>query len=102
MSKKLDALQKKAAALDAQIKAVKARERENARKLDTRRKIIVGALALNHMEKNPGSDFSKKLAALINEYVAKPYERELFDLKPLPDNGGSFNSAAQEKNRQAG
>lgn len=81
---RLEKLKEKMAQLDAQIKGVEARERQQARKNDTRRKIIAGALALHHAEKNPEDSFSKKLFRLLNEYVTKPYERKLFGL-PLTD-----------------
>lgn len=68
----------------ARIQKIKAREREQNRKRETRRKIIAGALALNHYQKNPNDEFSRKLSALLDEYVIKPYERKLFGLEPLP------------------
>ena len=86
MSKRLDALRKRQEQLAAQIKDAEKREREQQRKRDTRRKIIVGALTLHHMEKNQDSDFARKVAALIEEYVTKDNERALFDLEPLPKN----------------
>lgn len=80
---RLEKLREKKAQLDAQIKGVEARARQQTRKHDTRRKIIAGALALHHMEKNPEDSFSKKLARLLDEYVTRPHERKLFGL-PLP------------------
>jgi hypothetical protein len=70
--------------IKAQIKAEEAREKAKQRKIDTRKKIIIGALAQTHMEKNPHSDFAKKLAQLIDEYVIKDTERSYFDLPPIP------------------
>jgi hypothetical protein len=67
----------------------------------TRRKIIAGALALNHMEKNPESQWAHKMNALINEYATKSKERELFGLEPLPENedAGVSNDNPHEENR---
>ncbi len=79
-----EAYDKKIAQIDAQLKDISAREKEAERKRDTRRKIIMGGLAGFHMEKNPRSSFSKKLASLIDEYVIGDKERALFDLDPLP------------------
>lgn len=84
-TKKLENLYQKKSKLDARIKKIKAREREQNRKRETRRKIIAGALALHHMRKNPESEFSKILARLLNEYVTKPHERKLFGLEPKQD-----------------
>ena len=79
-----EAYDKKIAQIDAQLKDISAREKEAERKRDTRRKIIMGGLAGFHMEKNPRSSFTKKLASLIDEYVIGDKERRLFDLDPLP------------------
>ena len=76
--------QKKIDQIDAQLADLTARERLAERKRDTRRKVIMGALAGYHMRKNPSSDFAKKLASLIDEYVIGDRERALFDLEPLP------------------
>lgn len=82
---RVEKLREKKAQLDAKIKGIEARERQQTRKHDTRRKIIAGALALHHMEKNPEDSFSKKLSRLLDEYVTRPHERKLFGLPPLPD-----------------
>jgi hypothetical protein len=83
---RLEKLQQQKAQIEAKIKGLQSREQQQARKNDTRRKIIAGALALHHMEKNKDDPFSKKLFRLLNEYVTKPYERNLFGLPALPEN----------------
>lgn len=87
-------LKQKASQLDAKIKLIEARQKSQARKNETRKKIIAGALALHHAENNPEDLFSIKLFRLLNEYVVKPYERNLFGLPPLPEN--SQNSVAND------
>ena len=82
---RLEKLRQQKAQLDAKIKGLEARTRQQARKNDTRRKIIAGALALHHMALNPDDPFSKKLSRLLDEYVTRPYERELFGLPALPE-----------------
>ncbi len=82
---RLERLKQKHNQLGEQIKLSEARAAEAARRLDTRRKIIAGALALEHAEKNPGSPFTAKLNSLIDEYVLRPYERKMFGLSPLPE-----------------
>lgn len=67
--------------LAARIAKERAKVSAADRKKDTRRKIIAGALALEHAEKNEG--FGGTLQRLLNEYVTKPAERELFGLPPL-------------------
>lgn len=76
---RLEKLRQKRAQLDAQIKDAEARARQQARKDDTRRKIILGALAIEHMTTHPGSTFALKLAELIDTYVTKPSDRSLLN-----------------------
>lgn len=82
-TKRLQTLLDKRAALDAQIKQAQARQRAQDRKDDTRRKIIAGALALEHAEKEPNSEFSRTLLNLLETYVTGARERALMGLLPL-------------------
>jgi len=50
-------------------------KRSRARKLDTRRKILVGALAWAHWDHD--GYFKKALMALLNDYILKDEERAL-------------------------
>lgn len=81
---RIDKLIAQKAQIDAQLKAARAREREKKRKEDNRRKIIAGALALKHAEKNPDSEFTRTMLKLIQDGVTTDRERALFDLDPLP------------------
>lgn len=94
-SNRLEKLQQKKAQLETQIKGLQAREQSQARKNNTRKKIIAGALALHHLDKNPDDPFSRKLLRLLDEYVTKPYERKLFDLPALLEN--SQNNVANDR-----
>lgn len=81
---KIQALRQKQAEIQAQLQAAEARAKEQARKDETRRKVIAGALALEHAEKNGNSDFARILRGLLNEYVIRPIDRRLFpDLPEL-------------------
>ncbi len=80
---KLDELQEKKAQLEALIQKERAKVRTAERKQDTRRKIIAGALALEHAEINP--EFGAELDRILRKYVTRPHERALFDLPMLPD-----------------
>ena len=81
MTNRLQTLLDKRAKLDAQIKAAQARSRSQARKDDTRRKIIIGALAKDHMAMHPNSAFAQELRALLNEHVKRPKDRALLNLE---------------------
>ena len=104
---KIEALRQKQAQIAAQLKAAEAREKETARKADTRRKVIAGALAVEHAEKNPKSEFAKVLTKLLDEYVARPADRALFPaLPPLAQstssNGSGEASAAKDHTKAEG
>ncbi|HTV27872.1 MAG TPA: hypothetical protein VMF32_08830 [Xanthobacteraceae bacterium] len=88
------------AAREAETRALVRFERKNAavqkyenlkrrreRKLDTRRKIIAGAIALEHMKYDPA--FAARFQELLDRYVRKSPERLLFGLAlpphPAPD-----------------
>jgi hypothetical protein len=75
---RLKTLREKREQLDAQLRALEARNKQAERKADTRRKVIAGALALEHYEKNPDSEFHRILFRLLDEYVVRPHDRALF------------------------
>ena len=69
---RLNDLRQKREQLDAQLRALEARKKQAERKADTRRKVIAGALALEHYEKNRDSEFGRILFRLLDEYVVRP------------------------------
>lgn len=77
---KLAELDEKKRQIEAQIQKYRARERVEERKKDTRRKIIAGALALEHASTNP--EFRAALHRLIREHVTREGDKALFDLSP--------------------
>ncbi len=66
------------------LQKYEAQQRSLTRRLDTRKKIIAGALALEHMLFD--GRYGQQFRALIDEYVTRDDERALFGLEPLPDN----------------
>ena len=74
----LEALTKKQDQLAARIQKKKAEVTARNRRQDTRRKIIAGALALEHMERDGA--FRETLQRLLAENVSRPEDRKLFDL----------------------
>jgi large subunit ribosomal protein L7/L12 len=74
----LNELLQKEARLKAQIQKKAAQVRGVDRKKDTRRKIIAGALALEHMAHD--KEFANVMKKLLNEHVTRTADRELFDL----------------------
>jgi len=74
----LEELTKKRSQIDARIQKKKAQVRTRTRREDTRRKIIAGALALEHASMNKA--FGKEMDRLLQEHVTRPEDRKLFDL----------------------
>lgn len=64
------------------VQKYEAVQKARARKLDTRRKIIVGALAWEHRDHD--GHFKRALMKLLDDYVLKDEERALVGLDPLP------------------
>ena len=64
------------AKLDARLKALDLNEQKQKRKDDTRRKVIAGALILEHASLKP--EVSTMLIALLDRYVTRPQDRALF------------------------
>jgi hypothetical protein len=83
---RLELLRQKRDQLDAQLKALEARKKLGERKADTRRKVIAGALALEHFEKNRDSQFGRVMLRLLDEYLVRPHDRALFPDLPRSDN----------------
>lgn len=71
----------------AKVQKYEALQRARERKLDTRRKIIAGALALEHMRYDP--EFGARFRAILDEYVTREKERLLFGLPPIEDDAAA-------------
>lgn len=78
MAKELDKLLEKQKQLAAQIQAIKAREKEADRKLDTRRKILIGGAVLAMVKR--GDWPQDKLNSMLDREVHAEKDRALFGL----------------------
>jgi hypothetical protein len=65
--------------LEAQARA---RESGQERKLDTRRKVLLGAYLLTRIQKDP--EMKVQVLAGLDKYLGRDAERALFALPPLP------------------
>ena len=72
-------LEKKKSQIDARLKKKQAQVRGQKRKEDTRRKIIAGALALEHMAHD--NKFRATMQKLIDEHVTREGDKKLFDIE---------------------
>jgi len=82
IEKRIEAQLAKLKQLKAQKQAIEARERtkqkEQERKDDTRRKILLGSYLLKKMKDNEAN--KEKILAELNEYLTEERDRKLFNL----------------------
>lgn len=64
--------------LKAKVTKLEAMERNQAKKIDTRRKILAGSYLINKYIDN-----QEELAKLLDSFLVRDNDRELFGLKPL-------------------
>ncbi len=81
MSKRLSQLLKKREQLSAQIQKIRAREATQKRKEDTRRKILLGALVMEMMDK--GELNRDKIWKRLDSFLTRELDRKLFALPLL-------------------
>lgn len=75
----LDKLREKKAQLEARIQAETAKDKVKQRKLDTRKKIVIGGTVLS-MLKN-GEMTEERLLKMLDKHCKSIADRTLFDLK---------------------
>ena len=82
LEKKIEAQLEKLKQLKARKHAIEAREKskqkEQERKDDTRRKILLGSYLIKKMQANEAN--KEKILADLNEYLTEDRDRKLFDL----------------------
>jgi hypothetical protein len=74
MATQLEKLLKKQEQLKAQIASIRAREKKQRRKDETRLKILVGAMTINEAIKNEDIDGLKKK---LNEFLERDNDRKV-------------------------
>lgn len=77
---KIADLEQQEARIKARLQREKAKLKVAERKADTRRKIIAGAIALEHAQINP--EFGTELRRALNRHVTRAQDRALLDLPP--------------------
>ena len=80
---RLRKLEEKQARVTAEIQRVKARQRQNQRKRETRRKILAGAMVLDRVAR--GVLTEQLFLRDMDEFLERPHERALFELPPRPN-----------------
>ena len=74
---KIEKLKKKQEVLKARIQLIENREKAKERKLDTRKKILVGSYFI---EKYSEDKKEEELTKLINQYLTRESDRKVFGL----------------------
>ena len=90
---KLKKLKEKKELLDARIAKVEALHKNRERKLDTRRKILLGSYYLDKARKENNLDEVKKI---MDKYLTRDSDKALFNLKPI-----NKDNNLKEKNENA-
>ena len=73
ISQRIANLKQQREKLSHRLNALEQKEKSQTRKLDTRRKIIVGGAIVAEMHKDP--EFASLVRALLLRYVARPNDR---------------------------
>src|SRR5260363_420392 len=78
-AKRLEALEAKRKQLDAQIQALRVREQTQARKDDTRRKVLMGGVMLKRVKLDEMPE--GRLTHLLDKHLDAERDRKLFGLE---------------------
>lgn len=77
-------LAEQAREVERKIQAIRARQQAAERKKDTRRKVLVGAMFLEKVER--GEYAKQTLLDALDKFLIRDEERALFDLPPRKEN----------------
>ena len=100
MSKRLEKLLEKREKLNAQIQKVRTRQTAQERKEDTRRKILLGALVKEMMEK--GELDEKVMMKRLEGFLTRDIDKKLFGFSVKEDKKGEEKSKGEiAENKQA-
>lgn len=77
---RLDRLREEQRALEAKIRDIQTKEKEQSRKDDQRRRLLIGQIIIDFITRHPDEPLTKQLNELIDRQLQKPADRKLFDL----------------------
>lgn len=87
---KVEKLREKQDVLKARIQLIENREKSKERKLETRKKILIGSYFLEKYQKD---NEMKKLQDIMNEYLSRESDRKVFGLA----NSNNINEKNEKK-----
>lgn len=79
---RLERLKMQREALESRIRQIEARENSQKKKQDTRRKILIGAMIMDKLEREDGG--LQSLMSDLDKFLSRSLDRELFNL-PLTE-----------------
>ena len=81
--------------LQEQLEALKRKLSEEKRKIDTRKKILVGSAFLKAVEEQKIKP--EVMTSLLNQYIKKPHDREILGLTEINNNSdNTYNHSNNE------
>ncbi|MEL6491426.1 MAG: hypothetical protein AAFQ95_15825 [Cyanobacteria bacterium J06621_3] len=99
MATKLQRLLEKEAQLKAQIQQAKAAERTLEKKKDTRRKILIGAAVMARVQAGEWPEHDLRM--MMDGFLTRPNERDLFDLDATEEKVNAEPMAASAEKKKA-
>ena len=95
-TERLRKLEESEARIRAEIQRVRGRAAQEARKRDTHRKILVGAMVLDQVQRGEWQE--KRLKEAMDRFLEKDRDRAVFELPPrLPVQQPTPNPTAQQR-----
>ena len=83
MTDKITRLKEQKKALENRIRLEEAKAKKKARAEETRKKILLGALAMEWMKTDAG--FKARIEKALPSFLTRENDRRLFGLAPAPD-----------------
>ncbi|MBC8856770.1 hypothetical protein ACV1CZ_21245 [Aeromonas caviae] len=80
-AERLAKLEEQRARINAEIQRVRAREQQQERKNETRRKVLVGAWMMGKVQSGEWPE--QKLIEAMDSYLERDHDRALFGLPPI-------------------
>ena len=90
----LDNLKRKQEKLRERIKTLEAKQASRARKDDTRRKVLLGSLVMDWMQKD--HELKARVDKALPIWLKRDVDRTLFGLPPLPESKRSVPASGSE------
>jgi hypothetical protein len=99
VNEQLTAALKRREQLDAEIRALKERERQEQQKLDDKKALLIGRLVLKESRKN--ADLAATVQRLVEQGLTAARDRILFDLPAVPPKASAAKPASKRSPTKA-